>query len=71
MASPDHPAAGVVDIDTPRAPILFMPGETVLVEAVVVTALATGCRLRVPGMTPGLVNYFCTGHEGMRRRAAA
>lgn len=59
MPTQDNPAE--------TGPTLFMPGEKVLVEADVVTALALGCRVRVPGMTPGLSHYVCIPHRTIRK----
>lgn len=44
-------------------PRLCAVGDIVLVRAQVVTVLATGCRVKVPGMTLGLTHYICVGHD--------
>lgn len=59
MPTPDHAAE--------TGPILFMPDERVLIEAAVVTSFATGCRVKVPGMTPGLTNYVGAERSVIRK----
>jgi hypothetical protein len=57
------------DPDGPAGPKLYAPGQRVLVEAEVVTVLATGARIKVAGMTPGHIHYFCVDFNNMAAKA--
>lgn len=53
------------DVGDDARPRLLAVGDTVLVRAQVVTVLATGCRVKVAGMTAGLTAYFSTDHSNI------
>lgn len=59
----------LADVRDDARPRLFAIGDIVLVRAQVVTVLATGCRVKVAGMTAGLTAYFCTDHSNITRPA--